>query len=155
MGGKGTYFVKNSSGGTFEDITEKYKGVAILKVDGLNELGEPVNIFTEQYVNSQREDFLIAGDKVVRKNVDIQITFLVKQKYAPYTINVLTVHDAFIDYMTKKDIWVKSVYSNKKAVHCVCLKSYKPTTTKLDRGTNSYMLGTITLHALDEPEISV
>ena len=55
----GKYFVKNTSAGTYVDMTTQFNGLAITKVDGLNEKGEPVNIYTAQWVNSQVEDMMI------------------------------------------------------------------------------------------------
>lgn len=153
------YYVKNTENGTFTDIATLFSGVAILKVDGLNAKGEPINIYNAQWQNSQREDFMITNfDKsgnpvVIRKNTDIDITFIVRQKYANSQIDVLTQHNAFVNYMTNSDVWIKSKYYGGKQVHCICLKEYKPTTQKLFRGDNSYMMGTITLHSLDSPTI--
>ena len=123
--------------------------------------GKPVNIYTAQWVNSQQEDFMITtfdnqnNPVVIRENVDIDITFIVRKKYAATQTNfdVQAVHDSFVDYMTNSDVWIKSGYLGNKYVHCVCLKEYKPTTVKLGRGDNSYIIGTITLHALDAPAI--
>lgn len=140
-----------------EDITSKFDGVRILKMDGFLEKGEPINIFTQQWLSNQKEDFLITtldgsdNPVVVRKNVDLELTFIVRQKYATGTIDVQTVHDNFVDYITGSDVWLKSSYVGNKYVHCVCLKDYKPTTVKLGRGDNSYIMGTITLHCLDAP----
>lgn len=154
---KNRYFVKKAANATFTDITTLFDGVAVLKVDGLSAKGKPVNIYTAQWIDSQEEDFLITSEQnnapvVIRENVDIELTFLVRNEYATSTIDVLTVHDAFVDYMTGSDVWIKSAYMGNKYVHCVCLKEYKPTTLKLGRGENSYALGTITLHTLDAPE---
>ena len=157
MNGINTYFIKNSESSSWEDITSKFDGVRILKMDGFLEKGEPINIFTQQWLSNQKEDFLITtldssdNPVVVRKNVDLELTFIVRQKYATGTIDVQTVHDNFVDYITGSDVWLKSSYVGNKYVHCVCLKEYKPTTVKLGRGDNSYIMGTITLHCLDAP----
>lgn len=160
------YQAKNTESGSFANIETMFPGVAILKVEGMLERGEPVNIYTAQWVNSQTEDFLITttdlydNPVVIRKNVDIDITFIVRQKYASTTIDVMTVHNNFVDYMTNSDVWIKSGYMNNKYVHCICLKDYKPTTVKLHRTINdsgrtidnSYIIGTITLHTLSAPQ---
>lgn len=154
---KNRYFVKNTASGTFTDITTMFDGVAVLKLTGLIGKGKPVNIYTEQWVNDQAEDFLITtldtnnNPVVIRENVNIELTFIIRQKYASTTINLLTVHDNFISYMTNSDVWLKSSYLGNKYVHCVCLNEYKPTTVDLERGDNSYIMGTITLHALEAP----
>lgn len=151
------YFVKNTANGVFQDITTLFDGVAVLKVDGMLGRGKPVNIYTAQWVNSQREDFLITSTDslnnplVIRENVEISLTFIVRQKYASGTINVQSVHDSFVAYMTGSDVWIKSAYLGNKYVHCVCLSEYKPTTIKFGRGNDSYAMGTITLHTLDAP----
>lgn len=154
---KNRFFVKNTESGTFQDITTMFDGVAVLKLDGMLAKGEPVNVYTAQWIDSQQEDFMITtldgsdNPVVVRKNVDLELTFIVRQKYATGTIDVQTVHDNFVDYITDSDVWLKSSYVGNKYVHCVCLKDYKPTTVKLGRGDNSYIMGTITLHCLDAP----
>lgn len=151
------YYIKNAESDSFVDITTLFDGVAVLKVDGLLAKGKAVNIYTAQWINEQEEDFVIplTGDSetpiVIRENVDIEITFIIRQKYATSTINVLSVHDTFVDYMTNSDIWIKSSYVGNKSVHCVCLNDYSPTTVNLERGENSYIMGTITLHCLDAP----
>lgn len=154
---KNRFFVKNTQSGTFQDITTLFNGVAVLKLDGMLAKGEPINIFTQQWLSNQKEDFLITtlddndNPVVIRKNVDLELTFIVRQKYATGTIDVQTVHDNFVDYITGSDVWLKSSYVGNKYVHCVCLKDYKPTTVNLGRGNNSYIMGTITLHCLDAP----
>ena len=171
MNGINTYFVKKTESGTFQDITTLYNGVRILKIDGFLAKGKPVNIYTAQWVNEQEEDFLIANTEtinnvevpvVIRENVDIEMTFIVKRKYASYNIDVQTVHDNFVDYMTGSDIYLKSAYFGNKYVHCVCLDEYKPTTVKLNRSNydansqttidNSYIIGTLKFHCLDTPK---
>lgn len=156
----GRYFVKNTSDGVFTDITTLFDGVAVLKVDGMLAKGKPVNIYTAQWIDSQHEDFMVTtldehdNPVVVRENVDIELTFIVRRKYASEQsgFDIQTVHDNFVDYMTGSDVWIKSGYMGGKNVHCVCLKEYKPTVIKFDRGDNSYIIGTITLHTLDMPE---
>lgn len=154
---KNKYFVKNTVNGAFTDITTLYDGVAVLKLTGLLDKGKPVNIYTAQWVDSKAEDFMITkldannNPVVIRENVNIELTFIVRQKYASTTIDVQTVHDNFVNYMTGTDVWLKSAYLGNKYVHCVCLNEYKPTTINLGRGANSYIMGTITLHALDAP----
>lgn len=151
------YFVKNTEDGTFQDITVLFDGVAVLKVDGVLAKGKPVNIYTAQWIDSQKEDFMITtlddndNPVVIRENVDIEITFIVRQKYADSVIDVQDVHDSFVDYMTNSDVWVKSAYVGNKYVHCVCQSEYKPTTVHLQRGDSSYIMGTIKLHTLDAP----
>ena len=151
------YFVKNTEDGTFQDITVLFDGVAVLKVDGFLAKGKPINIFTQQWLSNQKEDFLITtlddndNPVVIRENVDIEITFIVRQKYADSVIDVQDVHDSFVDYMTNSDVWVKSAYVGNKYVHCVCQSEYKPTTVHLQRGDSSYIMGTIKLHTLDAP----
>lgn len=145
----GKYFVRKSSSSAWEDVTTKFSGVKILSIDGFNELGEAQNVYTAKWINSQTEDYFLAGSSIVRANVDISVTFIVGERYG--ASDTQTVHDAFISYMCKQgDFYLKSAYVNKYA-HVVCLKSYKPTTQSLHRGRNSYIMGTITLHTLTSP----
>jgi hypothetical protein len=152
------YFVKNDESGVWEDITTKFQGVAVLSLSGLSSQGKPINIFTQQWIDSQEEDFLITtldnqnNPVVIRENTNIDITFLIKQKYANVTIDVANVHDEFISYMTGSDIWLKSSYLGNKYVHCVCLSEYKPTNMKLGRGNQSFAIGTLSFHCLEAPQ---
>lgn len=147
------YFIKNTKGGDFQDITTLFDGVGVLKVDGMLNNGKPINIYTAQWVDSQFEDYMITttqdGEpKVVRENPDISITFIVRQTYAVNPIDVQTVHDDFVGYLTGSDVWIRSDYSGGKIVHGVCLEPYEPTTVSLQRGLKSYIMGTIKLHSL-------
>ena len=157
MNGINTYFTKNSESASWEDITSKFDGVRILKMDGFLAKGKPINIFTQQWLSNQKEDFLITAlddndnPVVIRENVDIEITFIVRQKYANLVIDVQDVHDRFVEYMTGSDVWLKSAYLGNRYVHCVCLSEYKPTTVRLQRGGDSYIMGTLKLHTLNTP----
>jgi len=153
---KKVYYVKNNYTDLYNDVTDLFHGLRILKIDGLLGQGKPVNIYTAQWNDEQDEDFLITTIEdnkpvVIRENVDIDITFIIHQKYAdPNTdIDVMEEHNGFIHYMTSTDVWVRTEYLGGVEAHCVCLKEYKPTVTKLNRGNQSWMMGTLTLHVLD------
>lgn len=157
-----TYKIKNTESGTFVDIETMFNGLRILKMDGFLAKGKPVNIYTAQWIDSQEEDFLITtisettnNPVVIRENTDIEITFIIRKKYATnpsVSFDVQSVHDNFISYITDSDVWIKSSYVNNKYVHCVCLKEYKPTTQKMKRGDKSWIMGTITMHCLNAPQ---
>lgn len=157
-----TYKIKNTESGTFVDIETMFNGLRILKMDGFLAKGKPVNIYTAQWIDSQEEDFLITtisettnNPVVIRENTDIEITFIIRKKYATnpsVSFDVQSVHDNFISYMTDSDVWIQSSFVNNKYVHCVCLKEYKPTTQKMKRGDKSWIMGTITMHCLNAPQ---
>lgn len=156
---KGKYLIKNKANGTMTDVTTLFNGVRILMVSGLSALGETKNVYTSDWEYETAEDMAIVMQDstdtvgIVRENVDIQVTFCVRQKYADRQIDVGIVHDNFVKYMTDTDVWVKSMYDGGKTVHCICLKGYEPTAKKLNRGESSYAMGTITLHCLDKPSV--
>lgn len=141
---------------SFSTIASLFSGVKILKIDGFTSVGKPINIYTAQWVNSQTEDYMVTTketinnvvyDKIIRENVDLDITFVVSDRYA--NINVRNQHDSFVAYMTDGALYVKSNYAG-RTMKCVCLKEYKPTTQKLQRATGgNFILGTITLHTID------
>lgn len=153
------YYIKKALNDEWEDVSEKFVGVKILTLNGFNEKGDTVNVYSEQWVTSQSEDFIVTkqdnqgNDVVIRKNVDLSLTFICGSRYG--ASDTQTIHDTFIDFLTNHgDFYIKSSYMNKEA-HVVCLKSYKPTTQKLNRGLqNSYILGTIDLHALTSPNVA-
>lgn len=153
---KGVYYVKNTQNGSFTDITTLVDGVRILKIDGMMAKGAAKNVYTASWEYEEAEDFAIVMQnsedtiKIIRECTDIDITFIVKQKYATNTIDVKTQHLAFINYMTNTDVWIRSGFSNNAIAHCVCLKEYKPTTEKYQRGTDSWVTGTITLHCIEK-----
>lgn len=154
---KGKYLLKNTPNGTFTDVTTLFNGVRILSVQGMGQLGKAKNVFREDWVYEDAETFdIVMQDstdtkRIIRENVDVKVTFAVRQKYASSSINVQTVHDNFVSYMTSTDVWIKSLYTG-KTVHCVCEDGYEPTMLKLQRGNNSFAMGTITLHCLDKPQ---
>lgn len=151
------YFVKNTSEGTYTDFTTLFDGLRILKIDGFYAKGGAKNVYTASWEYEEAEDFTIVMQdstdtvKIIRECTDIDITFIIKQKYATNSIDVLTQHKLFVDYMTNTDVWIKNGYHSEATAHCVCLKEYKPTTEKYQRGTDSYVMGTITLHKLENP----
>lgn len=154
---KNKYFVKNTANGTFTDVTTLVDGVRILQIEGMAAKGKAINVYNQQWMDGS-EDFLITmmddseTPVIIRENMDIKVTFLVKQKYATNTIDVLTQHNTFVNYMTNTDVWLKSAYMNNMVTHCVCLDNYEPTLLKLNRGDESFAMGTITFHCLDTPK---
>lgn len=155
----GKYYVKKALSGSWEDVATKFQGVRILSVDGMNSIGKAKNVYTESWEYNQDEDFdIVMQDSsdtknIIRENVDVKVTFAVRQKYVTNssTINVRNVHDAFVAYMTGSDVYIRSKYEDNMYVHCVCTGDYSPTMMKLQRGNNSFALGTITMHCLDKP----
>lgn len=149
---RNVYFVKNTIDGNFVDVTTLFDGVRILAVSGVAAKGKAVNVYCEQWLDSPTEDFMITSNNgiIVRENVDIEITFLVHNRYAINDIDVKTQHDAFVYYLTSTDVWIRTAYQNNVIAHCVCLDGYEPTTMKLKRDSNAnYALGTIKLHCLN------
>lgn len=149
------YYVRRYASDEWEDVTEKFVGVKILKIDGFNEKGDAVNIYNEQWMESQAEDFIVTGSSgnIIRKNIDLSLTFICGERYGAN--DTQECHADFVDWITKHgDFYIKSEYTNKEA-HVICTKGYKPTTQKLQRGANnSYVIGTIDLHTLDIPTTS-
>lgn len=141
------YYVKRGNQ-QFATISSLFGGVRILKIEGMTGVGSAKNIYTASWVNSQREDYMVAGSDVVRENVDIDITFIVGNKYG--ATNVREQHDAFIAYMTDGELYIKSDYTG-RTLRCVSLKDYKPTTVHIKRegSSNDYIIGTISMHTLD------
>lgn len=144
------YWLRNSDGGVFQDVTTLFDGVNVLAVGNVSAIGKAVNVYNAQWVDSETEDMIIAGDRVIRENVDITVTFVVGQRYANATIDTQAVYDSFVSYMTNSDIWIRSAYVGKE-VHCVALEGFSPKTVKLKRGTDSYILGELKLHCLGKP----
>ena len=149
---RGVYYIKNTENGNFQDITTLFDGVRVLQVSGVAAKGKAVNVYHEQWLDSDKEDFLVTSNNgiIVRENVDIEVTFLVHQRYASNTIDVKTQHDLFVKYLTDKDVWIRTGYQNNVIAHCVCIDAYEPTTMKLQRNVSAnYALGTIKLHCLE------
>lgn len=150
---KNKYFFRNNTSENWSDVTVLFTGVKILSITGFNEVSDAINIYCEQWVNSEQEDFLISNEddqgnaKIVRKNVDLSLTFICGERYG--ALDTQTTYDAFVDYIAKHgDFYIKSVYTNKIA-HVICLSGIKPTVEKLHRGDKSYIMATATLHVLE------
>lgn len=151
----GQYFIKKTAADEWQDVAVIFDGVHVLKIDGINELGKTTNVYTAKWVDDAHEDYFIAGDTIVRENVDLSVTFICGNRYlaTPTYAQDLTmhIHDTFIDYVCNGgDFYVYSPYVHKVA-HVACLDEYKPTTVHIERGKNSYILGTIKLHCIEPP----
>lgn len=145
------YFVKNTTNGSFVDVTTLFDGVNVLAVEGFDAKGKALNVYVAQWLDGGT-DFMITSNngQIVRENVDIKVVFIVGQRYTNSTIDTQSVYDAFVDYMTNTDVWIKSSYIGKQ-VHCVCIEKVEPKSVKLHRGGNSYILGEIQLNTLEPP----
>lgn len=146
------YYVKSSQANSYSDVTTLFNGVNILSVAGLDDIGKAVNVYNEQWITSDQEDFLVTTNNgvIVRENTNIKVTFIVGRRYANSAIDVQTVYDSFISFMTSKDLWIASTYIGKET-HCVALDGFEPKTIKYHRGVDTYILGEITLHQLSKP----
>ena len=147
------YFIKRRFGDTWVDITTLFDGIKVLSITGMNEIGEAQNVFTQQWIDSQEEDYLLAGETVVRANVDLTMTFIAGTRYSSNgSVDTQTVYNSFVSYVCNDgDFYIKSTYTGKSA-HVVCLKGIKPTTERLHRGSSSYIIATATLHCINQPE---
>lgn len=152
------YFFRRNESQQWQDVTTLFDGIKILSITGLDDIGDSVNVYVQQWINSQKEDYMCANqdqqgnDVVIRKNVDLSLTFVAATRYSQNkNVDTQTVYNAFIDYVAKKGaFYLKSEYTHKQA-YVVCQKAFKPTNIKLNRGLNSFILATIPLHTLDEP----
>jgi hypothetical protein len=150
--GKGIYYVKNTENGAWNEISTLFDGVRILSISGLFSKGKAINVYTEKWLTGGT-DFMITSDDgiIVREDVDIKVTFIVSKRYATnHNIDESSVYNSFLDYMTNKDIWIKSKYA-KRQVHCVATEKTEEKNIKLNRGNNSYIIGEIPLHCLEKP----
>lgn len=147
------YFIKRRFSDTWVDITTLFDGIKVLSLTGMNEIGEAQNVFTQQWIDSQEEDYLLAGETVVRANVDLTMTFIAGTRYSSNgSVDTQTVYNSFVSYICDDgDFYIKSTYTGKSA-HVVCLKGIKPTMERLHRGSSSYIIATATLHCINQPE---
>ena len=149
----GKYFIKRAESDAWEDVAIKFQGLSILSIEGMGEIGDSTNVYTAQWEDSSTEDFQITSTQdnpstreIVRKNVDLSMTFICGERYGAQ--DTQTCYENFVAYIAKQgDFWIKSGYTGLQA-HVVCLKGFKPTTQKLQRGTKSYMMATAPLHCL-------
>ena len=148
------YFVRRDSEAQWEDITTKFDGLKVLSIEGFGEQGDSVNVYAEQWVNQQGEDFLVTNqdgqgnDVIIRQNVDLQMTIIFSRRYTNNVVDEQSVYNAFVAYLNGGAFYLKSAYPNMQA-HVICLKGFKPTTQKLHRNEKSYIMATISLHCLD------
>ena len=157
----GKYFHGMTENGLVDFTT--HSGVRVLAIDGLDEVGDAVNVYTEQWIDSNVEDYMctkkkqVAGlgevDDIIRKNVDINLTMIISPRYTIQgtSIDVQDTYNQMVSTLCYNgDVWLKSTYTNKIA-HVVCLKAFKPTAVKLHRGMDSYILVTIPFHCIEPP----
>lgn len=138
------YFVKDSVNTTYVDITTKFVGLNLLKIDDFNKKGKAKNIYNQSWINSNNEDVYIP-DVVCFEQPDINFTFIVRDD-DDHNVDVQSVHDNFIDYMTTNKVTIKSLYANKEA-DFICLNDYAPTMSHVKQiAGQNYILGTISMH---------
>ena len=150
---RGKYFIKRAESDVWEDIAVKFPSVNVLSIEGMGEIGDSTNVYNEQWADSSVEDFQITSTQdnpstreIIRKNVDLSMTFICGERYGAQ--DTQTCYENFVSYIARQgDFWIKSGYTGLQA-HVVCLKGFKPTTQKLQRGTKSYMMATAPLHCL-------
>lgn len=151
------YLYKKAAGDEWTPLGTNANGVRILSIEGFNERGKALNVYTEQWLDSHEEDIYIAPDskgdtKIVRENVSIKMTFIISPRYSNVVnFNIDTAYDTFLDNVTETDIWLKSEYVH-KTVHCICLEATKTKQAKFQRGNDSYIIGEIEFHTLDKPQ---
>ena len=91
------YFIKRRFRDTWVDITTLFDGIKVLSVTGMNEIGEAQNVFTQQWIDSQEEDYLLAGETVVRANVDLTMTFIAGTRYSSNgSVDTQMVYNSFV-----------------------------------------------------------
>lgn len=150
------YFIKRKSTDTYADITTQFSGIRVLSVDGFNEYGDAVNVYTEQWIDSHTEDVMVTkqdgngNDVIIRKNVELQMTVIVSRRYTNSAISEQTVYNSLRTYLDGGAFYIKSAYTGMEA-HVICLSNFKPTAQQLQRGDKSYILATIPLHCIDKP----
>ena len=150
---RGRYFIKRAESDVWEDVAIKFQGLSILSIEGMGEVGDACNVYSEQFIDSPNEDFQITSTQdnpstreIIRKNVDLSMTFICGERYGAQDTQMC--YEDFVSYIARQgDFWIKSGYTGLQA-HVVCLKGFKPTTQKLQRGTKSYMMATAPLHCL-------
>lgn len=136
------YFIRTDTT-KYEDISVMFRGVKVLKIDGILARGKAKNIATQEWINSNALDVYVPAD-VCFESTDIELSFIVSDFDYP-DLDVKLIHDAFIDYMTKSQIWLKSFHVNEENLY-ICLSEYKPSDAKLSRASGAnYIMGTLTL----------
>lgn len=164
----GKYFFSSTGDlGSWNDFADYFTGLKILKISGFNDIGDAVNIFTQQWTDSQTEDVMVTTKKrvqqqrfvdwVIRENVDLTVSFIVSERYNPFydpvdpTTHTQHLYTNFA-YLFSHRMGVFYIYSAyaKAYAKVALLKGIKITTEKLNRGKNSYILGTMTLHIVDD-----
>ena len=158
---KGKYSYKSNTMNAFSNF-DSIAGVRVLSIDGFNERGEAVNVYTAQWIDSEVEDYVctkqrevsgVMQDVIIRKNTDLNLTLIVSRRYASNESQVdeQSTYESLISTICETGaIYLKSEYTGMQA-RVVCLKSFKPTAEKLHRGRNSYILATIPFHVLEPP----
>lgn len=149
------YFYKKNANDNWIDFTVGFLGVRVLSIGGFNELSDSVNVYNEQWISSNTEDFYIVGDKIIRKNVDLSMTLIISRRYVDEALqdfySEMIMYDKLVEGLLSNDFYIHSEYTKLQA-HVVCNKGFKPTTMDLQRGSKSYILVTIPLHCLDKPK---
>lgn len=144
--GINTYFIKTGAE-AYTDVTTKWPGLLVLKIDKLAAQGKAKNIYTGDWVNSNTLDVHVP-DIVCFEANEIELSFIVWDAH-DHTIDVTRTHEDFISYITthKVDIWSKYLGVENSFV---CVAEYEPTTVHVSRSPGAnYILGTIPLQKVN------
>ena len=136
------YYIRKSVGDEWQDIAAKWNGVRVLSISGFGEMGDAVNVYNEQWINSQVEDFLVTlqetvenvtRDVIIRKNTNLVMNIIVSRRYSNTAINEQDMYRTLASWIaTTGDFYIRSVYTGEEA-HVICLDSFKPTAQLLNR----------------------
>ena len=142
----GKYFFKTKETDNWTDFVAYNPYFDILSVKGLDSLGAPMNIFTQQWVNSDSMDVYVP-DTVHRETNAVEINFIVWNKYSPNATasTISSNHDMIIKQFVGLTWWFKSLYSF-RSCQLICQDVYEPTLVHLrPNGELSYITGTLKL----------
>lgn len=108
------YMRENVTGATTYDLETDFKGLRIVRVDGLEKYGEIKNIFEREYVEEQNIDYLYPTTPTF-KPTTITIMFGIFERFITDSTTFAEAKDAFLEYIGTKSIVYWDTYRNKRA----------------------------------------
>ena len=108
------YMRENTAGATTYDLETDFKGLRIISVDGLEQYGDIKNVFEREYVEENEIDVLYPTNPVY-KPTTITMKFIIAETFITDTTTFADAKDAFIQYISSKNVVYWDTYRNKRA----------------------------------------
>lgn len=142
------YLFSTDNGISFFDPQQIYSTLQITRCNGLLKTGKVKNVYTAEWVNSQKMD-IIYPEQILTENVDIELSFWLSDwKNKEGSPALLAQHNDFIKTI-QNGIYIKDISTN-IIYRLALLNDYEPSDKRLDRPNGgNFIIGAVALKVIE------